>query len=282
MKCGKWLIFVCLIWVISTSNVAFGKDIAVSSYELSGIKEILFEMEPSWEKLEKRGKHSFTTNLGATGYSTFAVQVVDKKNDNIFDVHVFNIVEYQDKGHTATIGWYRVDITNKTVYDTLFKKMVFAAKEALPQSFSKNDLYIQNADIVQLDSYISLNDAASILGPIDKVSFNEEMPSLSAVLQKGNVVIVSREYDEKGQIIKFVTTSADFSTNRGIKVGDTMEQVRAKYGEPTQKIDYLNYVGIKYWEKYQLSRYDMHRLIIGFGSDGKVEAIGVSIAPAGL
>ena len=64
MKCGKWLIFVCLIWVISTSNVAFGKDIAVSSYELSGIKEILFEMEPSWEKLEKKRKAFFYNEFG--------------------------------------------------------------------------------------------------------------------------------------------------------------------------------------------------------------------------
>lgn len=88
-------------------------------------KQLLFEYMPKWQEMLKQGKHSIQLKSGEEAYSRFVVEDKGRQGES-FVFHVYNMIEYPNgSGHTATIGWYKVNLTAREIYDTVLNKKVY-------------------------------------------------------------------------------------------------------------------------------------------------------------
>lgn len=81
-------------------------------------RKVLFELFPEWRNQVAKGK----IYMGKTRYSRFIVDADSYDPDtNTFVFHGYeNIVDTEDVGHTATLGWYEINFDKKEITDFLF------------------------------------------------------------------------------------------------------------------------------------------------------------------
>lgn len=97
----------------------------IAKNEAEDAKQLLFAYMPQWQEMLGKGKHSIQLKSGEEAYSTFVIDSKKSQGDS-YVFHVYNIIEYLNgTGHTATMGWYKVNPTTREIYDTVLNKKVY-------------------------------------------------------------------------------------------------------------------------------------------------------------
>ena len=93
--------------------------------EAEEAKQLLFEYMPKWQDMLKQGKHLIQLKSGEEAYSRCVVEAKGRQGEG-YAFHVYNMIEYHNgSGHTATIGWYKVNLATREIFDTVLNKKVY-------------------------------------------------------------------------------------------------------------------------------------------------------------
>ena len=156
------------------------------------------------------------------------------------------------------------------------------------KSITLQDLYIYNADKIQLGNFTSIEKSYPVLGEclaLIQSSSSDAYDPAYAICERGTIWIEDfsgkttlKTYAKIGEII---FTKLDVYTARGIHIGDDIQKVYKIYGYPDSSYinDFTPYKGIvEHWDSYYVSNGRTEHLEFG-SRNGKVIAIWVNSSP---
>lgn len=83
-------------------------------------RALLFSHFPGWKAEEAKGRYKFND-----GHARFKMEVTGYyPNDGEISFHVYDLIEYPEESHTATRGWYLINLHTNQVYDLVMEEFL--------------------------------------------------------------------------------------------------------------------------------------------------------------